>query len=355
MATYKVIQDIEAEDKLVGPFSFRQFVYFLIGAFLGYLNFICVSKGAAFLLVLFGPPMAFCFFFAWPWSADQPTEVWALAHIRFYFKSRKRVWDQSGIKEFVTITVPKRIERVYTDGLSQAEVRSRLQALSQTIDSRGWAVKNAVGTALGTPNVVTSSDRLLNFNSMPQEVQSIDIRDTDDILDAVNNPVAQHMSQMVDAAAEARRQELVQYMQTSQPAAPAPAAPQWFTPSQTAGPQQAAPIIGQATPAPAADSFNFQLPAARPSSTKHLKVMDPTGQASNPPVDVPAAPQTPAPVAPSSLAAKNPLQPATAAATNPAILNLAHDNNLDVATIAREAQRTSDLEASGGEVEVSLR
>ena len=30
MAQYKVPQDVEADDKLIGPFSFRQFVYLLI-------------------------------------------------------------------------------------------------------------------------------------------------------------------------------------------------------------------------------------------------------------------------------------------------------------------------------------
>ena len=30
MAQYKVPQDVEADDKLLGPFSFRQFIYLLI-------------------------------------------------------------------------------------------------------------------------------------------------------------------------------------------------------------------------------------------------------------------------------------------------------------------------------------
>ena len=32
MAVYKVPQDVEADDKLIGPFSFRQFIYLLIVA-----------------------------------------------------------------------------------------------------------------------------------------------------------------------------------------------------------------------------------------------------------------------------------------------------------------------------------
>ena len=32
MAVYKVPQDVEADDKLIGPFSFRQFIYLIVVA-----------------------------------------------------------------------------------------------------------------------------------------------------------------------------------------------------------------------------------------------------------------------------------------------------------------------------------
>ena len=32
MSRYKVAQDVEAEDKILGPFSFRQFIYLLVAA-----------------------------------------------------------------------------------------------------------------------------------------------------------------------------------------------------------------------------------------------------------------------------------------------------------------------------------
>lgn len=52
MATYKVIQDIEAEDKLVGPLTLRQFVYAGIAAVSGYLGFLMATKGAPFMLAV---------------------------------------------------------------------------------------------------------------------------------------------------------------------------------------------------------------------------------------------------------------------------------------------------------------
>src|SRR5581483_2711385 len=137
MATYKVLQDIEAEDKLLGPLSFRQFIYGCITAMLLYFCFLAITKHAAFLVLLFLPIAGLTGFFAWPWGRDQPTEVWALAKVRFLVKPRRRIWDQSGTKELVTITAPKKVEPIYTNGLSETEVRSRLQALADTIDTRG--------------------------------------------------------------------------------------------------------------------------------------------------------------------------------------------------------------------------
>src|SRR6202167_364448 len=96
MATYKVIQDIEAEDKLVGPLTLRQFIYAGIAALSGYLGFLTASKGAPFMLGVFAPITFVCGFFAFPWGKDQPTEVWALAKIRFFLKPRRRIWDQTG-------------------------------------------------------------------------------------------------------------------------------------------------------------------------------------------------------------------------------------------------------------------
>src|SRR5487761_512815 len=142
MATYKVLQDIEAEDKILGPLTLRQFIYALACAAFLYICFISLSQHATYLLAIFLPPALFTGFFAYPFGRDQPTEVWALAKIRFLFLPRQRIWDQSGVKELVTITVPKKVERILTNGLSETEVQSRLQALANTIDSRGWAIKN---------------------------------------------------------------------------------------------------------------------------------------------------------------------------------------------------------------------
>lgn len=352
MASYKVIQDIEAEDKLVGPLSFRQFVYFLIAAFLGYLNFISIAKGAPFVLIVLLPPMLFCLFFAWPWTPDQPTEIWALARLRYWFKTRKRVWDQSGVKEFVTVTAPKKIERVYTDGLSQTEVRSRLNALAHTLDSRGWAIKNTYTAPSRVVQPGQYSDRLLDLSGVPQQVPDLDVRSSDDILDEVNNPMVAHMGSLIDASAKARREELMSRLRdqsASIPPLPTPANPGWF----------AQPTNVQAMPQPVVDVAvdTMQLPpklSKQASATGHLKTLQPVAPGG---ADIPAA-QAPQPAVmptPAPAAAELPKDKPVRSQPDPAILNLAHDNNLDVATLAREAKRAhGELDASDGEVVISL-
>jgi hypothetical protein len=358
MATYKVLQDVEAEDKLVGPLTLRQFIYGGIAVFCFYISFILITKGVGFLVIAFLPPGLFCAFFAFPWGRDQPTEVWALAKIRFYLKPRRRIWDQSGIKELVTITAPKHVEKVYTNGLSQTEVRSRLNALANTIDSRGWAIKN-VNVNLSTPATLATlpeqSDRLVDMSSMPQEVSNIDVTASDDMLDAYSNPIAQQFDVMLTKSAQEHRQDIVQRLENpgASDNGTQPPADYWFlnqptAPGQTA-PVDAAYVKPQVVFPGADDTTAAAIPAAEPTETEealmarikaqeqphkaaysHLKTIRPLNeqaegrQTTTPPV-------TPAP--------------------DPAKIELARNNDLNISTIARLANKKEPPE---DEVVISL-
>lgn len=211
MATYKVIQDIEAEDKLLGPLTLRQFIYAGSCVLFLYLTFLAVTKNAAFMAAVFIPLAGASGFFAWPWGQDQPTEVWALAKIRFLVKPRKRIWNQSGVKELVTITAPKKVATVYSNGLSETEVQSRLRALADTIDSRGWAIKNVNVNMFSQPLPAAQaqeSDRLISMESLPQAVPDIDIQPADDMLEE-NNAVSRQFDTMIAASTKAHRDEIL--------------------------------------------------------------------------------------------------------------------------------------------------
>jgi hypothetical protein len=352
VATYKLIQDIEAEDKILGPLTLRQFIFALITAFFLYICFICVAKGVPFLLVLFLPPALFFGFFAFPFGRDQPTELWALAKLNFWFKPRKRFWNQSGVKELVTITAPKKIEHVYTNGLSQNEVQSRLKVLANTIDSRGWAVKNIDTYQLPAP-VDDNSDRLINIDNWPgqQEVPNYQLNAGDDILDVANNPIAQQFDDMINRSSQEHRSQLInqlnavpatvtplstvpdQYWFMNQTQA-APVGPLTATPARTT---PSAPITTSTMPTvpDAADdaTLSSQLKARASSkqiSYGNLRTLQPLGASAGP---VPAGFS-----ARSMIGDRTNTSTTVTATSDPAILSLSKNNDLNVATLAREAR-----------------
>lgn len=380
MATYKLIQDIEAEDHILGPLTLRQFIYALVAAFCIYMCFIGLTKHILPLLVVFLPIALLAGFFAFPFGKDQPTEIWALAKIRFLFMPRRRIWDQSGIKELVTVTVPKKAEKIYTDGLSQVEVRSRLHALADTIDSRGWAIKNVNVNMYGQPALAgPSSDRLIDISNIPQAVPDYDVAASDDMLDEQNSPVAQQFSQMIGASSQAHRQQLIDQLNgvrataAQQAAAPAD---YWFLnqtlpppgmpagnavfdqpPVVAPGADNAAAAASDITPEEAALLERAkQQEATQSVAYGHLHTIQPLTTASQESSGKNQGAGTGPitgnqPVTPTQNAVSG-QQPAGSAQPDPAILELAGNNDLDIATLARQAKKTKGQD--DGEVVISL-
>lgn len=460
MATYKVIQDIEAEDKLVGPLTLRQFIYAGVAAVSLYICFLAYTKNAAFLMGFFLPIAAVSTFFAFPWKGEQPTEIWALARIRFSIKPRVRIWDQDGAKDLVTITVPKVLKdlRPSKADLSQSEVRSRLKALADTIDSRGWATRNAAYGIYGQqwvhPTVAAPIPGAMAA-AMPV---------ADDMFDA-SSSVSQNFDAMLNKSSQNQRQRVMQQMAQAQnptayqqpvassnggyqlpqlpnpmmpstptpnassayEVAPAPVSPQmnplmgqafqpgkpaqpgggnnhWFangpafpanpTPSQfTPGPAPAAmaptaglmapvlptptlpqpiqpsnmnpvtPMVESDMPLPASanptddelalgNAMKQQSEQAMSISYNHMRVLQPASGANG---DTAAANPYSTPDPAAMALQPSPALPTTQAVTrkpDPAILELANNDDLDIATIARQANK--EINKSPDEVEIRL-
>lgn len=225
MAVYKVIQDIEAEDKLVGPLTLKGFIYALIAGALAFINFrllIAVELGYFRwpLILLFALPMLLFGLLASPLGREQPTEIWLLSRVRFFLMPKRRLWDQSGINHLVTITAPKKPEPIRTKGLSQSEVRSRLKTLARTMDTRGWAVKNTSVNLNHEPGYLEKdtagdSDRLVGVSNLPQAEMTTDIQPDDDILDEQNNPTARHFWDLLRIKDAERKQKNVERVKTA--------------------------------------------------------------------------------------------------------------------------------------------
>jgi hypothetical protein len=365
MGAYKVIQDIEAEDKLLGPLTLRQFIYAVIVVVSGIVIFKLGTSSAWWLSFIFIPHTILFAFLAAPFGHDQSSEVWLLAKIRFFLKPRRRIWDQSGIKELVTITAPKKVEKVLTKNLSQTEVRSRLEALANTIDSRGWAVKNVNVNLFSQPSYVlnqASSDRLIDPSTLAQDVPAYDISMDEDMLDERSNPTAAYFDQMITVSSQSRKQQIMERMRQPEaaPQQQAPAPDYWFmnqppAPTQPGyavfdGSQSVQPGVQQAGGQPAHQAPDEQAllenirtrKKKKGAGFKHLKTIKPLGDEHGGPANTAAAaPEKPQPA---------PVTPPP----NPAILELANNDDLNVATIARQAEKATK-QTGNDEVVISLR
>jgi hypothetical protein len=237
------------------------------------------------------------------------------------------------------------------------------------MDSRGWAVKNVDVNMFGQPSYLhanSGSDRLVAPSTLPATQQAVDVRAADDMLDADSNPVAQHLDQMVQASTarhqQAVRQSVKQSAATS-PTIPLPdysflnSAPKTATPAGYATFQKSQVVapgstdIAEPEPTAAEKALIAKIEAdntINAGQKSHLKTIQPLqgqrakgkGQSSSL-----------NPIASSSQQSAISAASASGTTSSPAILNLAHNDDFNVATIARQAKRISEAD---DEVVISL-
>ena len=198
---YKVPQDVEAEDKLLGPFSFRQFIFLIIAV---------VSLGAAYILArillplgLIPVPIALFFgALALPLRKDQPMEVYLAAVISFMLKPKKRLWQPDGIEYLVEVTAPKTEETTRRNNYDQEEVQRRLSYLANLVDSRGWSIRG-----VNDPDSPMQADL---YNEAQTAFDPLD----------ETGATAQNITNLINQSDARRRQAMIQTMSAAQQIAP---------------------------------------------------------------------------------------------------------------------------------------
>lgn len=355
MAVYKVPQDVEADDKLIGPFSFRQFIYLVIVAIA-----IAIGWGLSRLFIpLAIIPLPIVLFFgalALPLRKDQPMEIYLAAIVSFYLKPRRRLWQADGIQSLVEITVPKTVEVQRSKNLSQSEAERRLSYLADIVDTGGWAIR-------GVNAPQTSS-------AMQNEV-FFEAQQTEDIL-SEDGGVARSFDTMINKSDQRHRQEVLDRMRQPAPAAQPPAPPvvapiladpyaSFGMPSEPPIPPTEPSVFTTPTPAiPATPSpqvtFNpypnsmhqsVVTPLSEQTSTMSQATPTPPSATPTPQQQTPSLVTLPATVPEPITTSEKPV--------SPDIINLANNPDLSIATIAHEANRIRQQKIDETEVVISLR
>ena len=195
MATYKVPQDVEAEDKLIGPLSLKQFIFAILFFASGYITYLFTQIPPKPLFGIIGLPFLIIFgVLAFYQRKDQPVEVYLLAWLNYHLKPKKRVWDQEGYEEHVIITVPKIEEIDYTKGLNQKTIEEKTKQFSQIVDTRGWAARGVTDTDAGLAGQqrILTQDELSRLRIVNQSQETQDLYEQGSIAGHVDDLVNQH-------------------------------------------------------------------------------------------------------------------------------------------------------------------
>jgi hypothetical protein len=192
MAQYKVPQDVEADDKLLGPFSARQFGYLMAAGIL-----IAVAVGLFQLFPLLAliplPPVFLFLVLALPLKKDQPMETYLAAMVSFYLKPHTRVWTPGQRESTIFITAPKIADDVRTRDITGEEATHRLSFLANLVDSEGYAIKGAINSSM-------REDLVAEANAAT------------DMFDAYNSA---NLNRAISANQTVQRQAAMQEMQTA--------------------------------------------------------------------------------------------------------------------------------------------
>ena len=305
MAEYKVPQNVEADDKLIGPFSFRQFCYLMI-AFGGCVMAFFLGKQALPLAIIPAPAVILFGVLALPLRKDQPMEIYLAALVRYYIlKPKVRIWIADGEEPNVKIGAPVSEDDIKTKDLKAEEVSQRLSFLANLTDTQGWSTRG-----LDAPRV----NHNLNEDFMASTADARDIMDE-------NDSNAENIDRLLDKSAKSVRSNAIQKMRdlvkktnntnktsgNTTTKAPAPAPTSMQMPVQPVMPIMPSTPPRPTLPVAPLPNYNYQMPTTpaqpvAPVSLNGVQLADNLTEATiAPKVAMPAVPEakpvvTPAPV-----------------------------------------------------------
>ena len=317
MAQYKVPQDVEADDKLLGPFTFRQFIYLIVCTGMIALAW-ALAQIFPLLIIIPVPIILFFGALALPLKKDQPMETYFAALVSFYLKPRKRLWEPGQAESTIRITAPKKVEVNRVKDISQDEASHRLSFLAEIVDTEGQAIKSATGSPIREEVQTEANSATDMFETYSFANQTLD-KTLQSETTARHQAAVQQMKAAIESANSISNTGAA-IQKFSEPVAPAI--------STATDPISSATILPTLT-TPISAPVDISTPTQLPEQTA-------------PPIsDTVILPTAPDPTPP------EPTPP------SPALVDLAHDQDLSVQTIAQEANRLQQKQDE--EVIISLR
>ena len=129
-----VPQNIDLEDKIVGPLTLKNFLILIFGGLFIYSFFFILPRGLAILLAV--PLGLILVAMTVIRVQDQPFPTFIMHFIYFSLRPKKRTWNNKEPKPSVKLggKVKKEAPPVYKKAIGQSEI----EKLTKLVDTKGW-------------------------------------------------------------------------------------------------------------------------------------------------------------------------------------------------------------------------
>lgn len=183
MGQYKVPQDVEAEDKLLGPLTARQFIYLIIALAWGGLMWRVFSWNIVIMILVILPVSGFFILLGVGRRQEQSFESYFVAVVRFMLVPRIQVWDKDISTDVLVKPEEKRPELITEKHVT----RGSLEQLALIMDTHGSQkdptiqLQDATNQAMVMSQRVVDPSQIAGVSSQPRTQR---VATTDDVLDA---------------------------------------------------------------------------------------------------------------------------------------------------------------------------
>lgn len=213
MGQYKVPQNVETEDKILGPLSVKQFIYVIIALMWAFLMWRIFSAYIIVALIFAFPVTGFFLLLGFGQREGVPFEDYVVAFIRFLIVPRKRMWIKDDSKEVIVKDVEKPKDEF---ALGKNVSSGQLKKLANIIDTRGNYKDPSISIGADDNEAEVYAARIIGPAQVGTstaaaqagvlKTQSATIRD--DVLDQAN-PRSEQVAQMLISAEEATHDNAV--------------------------------------------------------------------------------------------------------------------------------------------------
>lgn len=156
---FKVPQNIDMADRIVGSLTLVQFLYLLVGGMIVYSLFTTIAPVNGTLFILTGGPLTlFTLALAFLKIQDQPFPKFVFAFLMYLSKPKARVWHHGGLDPNLVVGHDKREQKA---GLMRKNIdKSQLDKLVHVIDNGGTVLSGSKTAA--PPSLIKKSRPLLD-------------------------------------------------------------------------------------------------------------------------------------------------------------------------------------------------